>query len=152
MRDEEVPSYLERAEPQYARQLVDFTGMPAEDAQAKSRRDHEGLFPGGEPREDLLLFVLEDEAGSAVGRVMYSERPAGSGKAWLWDILIEPDARGRGYGREGMRLFEEDARARGLSAVSLNVFGGNEVARTLYRSLGYAESFVEMTKPLDEPK
>jgi len=149
MRDDEVPAYLADAEPQYAQQLVDYAGMEADAAQAKARADHEGLFPAGRPREDLLLFVLEDEEGDAVGRVMYSERPPGSGKAFLWDIEVDSEARGRGYGREGMRLFEEDARARGLRQVSLNVFGGNEVARSLYRSIGYAESFVEMTKRLD---
>ena len=152
MRDDEVPAYLERAEPEYARQLVEFAGMPEDEAHTKSRADHEGLFPGGRPREDLLLFVLEEDDGSVVGRVMYSERPPGSGKAFLWDILVEAEARGHGYGREGMRLFEEDARARGLTEVLLNVFGGNQVARSLYRSIGYAEAFVGMSRHLDEPK
>jgi len=32
--------------------------------------------------------------------------------------------------------------------VALNVFGGNEVARNLYRSLGYEENAVSMSKKL----
>jgi RimJ/RimL family protein N-acetyltransferase len=42
---------------------------------------------------------------------------------------------------------EEEARRRGLDRVGLMVFGGNEVARNLYRSLGYAEIavFVQAT-------
>ena len=43
---------------------------------------------------------------------------------------------------------EEEARRRGLRHVGLMVFGGNEVARNLYRSLGYAENAVVMSKPL----
>ena len=36
-----------------------------------------------------------------------------------------------------------------LGGVALNVFGGNEVARNLYRSLGYAEAAVFMHKPVE---
>jgi ribosomal protein S18 acetylase RimI-like enzyme len=47
-----------------------------------------------------------------------------------------------------MLYAEEEARRRGLSSISLNVFGGNEAARTLYRSLGYEELAVLMRKDL----
>jgi len=40
-------------------------------------------------------------------------------------------------------------RERGGARVELTVFGGNEVARTLYRSLGYEESAVWMGKDLE---
>jgi ribosomal protein S18 acetylase RimI-like enzyme len=45
-----------------------------------------------------------------------------------------------------MLLAESEARARGPALVGLNVFGGNEVARGLYRSLGYDEVAVMMRK------
>lgn len=61
-------------------------------------------------------------------------------------MRIEERHRGRGYGREAMTLAEVEARRLGLDRVGLNVFGGNEVARGLYRSLGYAENAVFMTK------
>ena len=54
--------------------------------------------------------------------------------------------RGGGFGRQAMLLLE--ARSRGLSRISLNVFGGNEIARSLYRSLGYAENAVQIGKTL----
>jgi ribosomal protein S18 acetylase RimI-like enzyme len=34
------------------------------------------------------------------------------------------------------------------AVVALNVFGGNEAARGLYRSLGYTEDAVSMSKPV----
>jgi RimJ/RimL family protein N-acetyltransferase len=37
---------------------------------------------------------------------------------------------------------------RGLGRVALNVFGGNEAARTLYDSFGYREHAVLMGKTL----
>ena len=42
-------------------------------------------------------------------------------------------------------LFAE-ARRRGYGRLGLNVFGNNDVARSLYRSLGYEENGVFMTK------
>ena len=47
-----------------------------------------------------------------------------------------------------MLLVEGEARDRGIGRVELNVFGGNEVARGLYRSLGYVETSVQMAKEL----
>jgi len=47
-----------------------------------------------------------------------------------------------------MLLAEAEARRRGLTHVGLAVMGGNETARRLYRSLGYAETFVSMEKPV----
>ena len=48
-----------------------------------------------------------------------------------------------------MELAEVEARRLGLARVELNVFGGNEAARGLYRSLGYAEWAVSMAKELE---
>jgi ribosomal protein S18 acetylase RimI-like enzyme len=152
MSDEELAEFLARGEEGYRRQLVDFAGMGEEEAKAKAARDYPGLFPGGRPLPDHFVFVVEEVSGHAVGHVFYAVRPPGSRKAWLYDIEIAEESRGRGYGREAMRLFEEEAADRGITTVGLHVFGGNEPARSLYRSLGYRELGVEMTKPLAEPK
>jgi hypothetical protein len=47
-----------------------------------------------------------------------------------------------------MLFAEEEARRRGHDRVALNVFGGNVVARNLYRSLRYDENAVAMSKKL----
>jgi ribosomal protein S18 acetylase RimI-like enzyme len=47
-----------------------------------------------------------------------------------------------------MLLAEAEARRRGLGRIMLSAFGGNEVARNLYRSLGYTENAVFMSKDL----
>jgi ribosomal protein S18 acetylase RimI-like enzyme len=65
---------------------------------------------------------------------------------YVYSIEISPKHRGRGFGREAMLLFEDEARSRGISTTSLTVLGGNEVARSLYRSLGYVERAVFMSK------
>jgi ribosomal protein S18 acetylase RimI-like enzyme len=152
MSAEELAAFLPRGEEGYFRQLVDFAGMSEEEARTKAARDYASVFPDGRVRDEHFVLVVEDDAGGAVGHVFYAVRPRGGRNAWLYDLEIDDACRGRGYGREAMHLFEQDAAARGLASVGLNVFGANEPARSLYRSLGYREFAVEMTKHLDEPK
>jgi ribosomal protein S18 acetylase RimI-like enzyme len=67
---------------------------------------------------------------------------------FVWNIRIDESHRGRGVGKQAMLLAEAEARTRGLTHIGLNVMGGNETARQLYRSLGYTETFVSMEKPV----
>jgi ribosomal protein S18 acetylase RimI-like enzyme len=67
---------------------------------------------------------------------------------WVWDVKIDEEFRGRGYGRQAMLLAETLARKEGALTMGLNVFGHNQVARTLYSSLGYRETAVQMRRTL----
>jgi GNAT superfamily N-acetyltransferase len=80
-----------------------------------------------------------------VGSVFLGVRDGG---AWLYDITIADGERGKGYGRAAMTALEDEVRALGHETIRLNVWGGNEVARGLYRSLGWAEESVHMRKHL----
>ena len=148
MSDDELATLLPRLDESYVRQLVDFGGMGEAEARAKSTRDHESLFPEGRLQDDHFALVVE-EAGEAIGWVVYALRP--DAKAWLYDIELEESARGKGHGREALRLFESHARSHGVREVALNVWAGNEAARSLYRKTGYSEQSVWITKPLDQP-
>ena len=61
--------------------------------------------------------------------------------------LFEP-YRGRGYGKAAMVFAEEEARRRGLTRIALHVGARNDVARNLYRSLGFEENDIAMSKPV----
>jgi GNAT superfamily N-acetyltransferase len=131
------------ADARYRGDLLDNGGLSADEARAKAAKDTEWL-------RGLPPLVLEIEReGERVGRVVLwldaFEKP---GSAWLFEIVLDESVRGRGYGREALRLAEEEARSRGMTRIDLNVFGGNAVARSLYASEGYAESSVHMGKPL----
>jgi ribosomal protein S18 acetylase RimI-like enzyme len=67
---------------------------------------------------------------------------------YVYSIEIAPDYRGRGSAARAMLLFEDEARSRSISHLGLTVLGGNNVARSLYRSLGWAERAVFMAKTL----
>ena len=75
---------------------------------------------------------------------------ASADSLWVYDIEIDPEHRGRGLGRDAMRLAEEEARRLGRQRIKLNVFARNAVARALYLSLGFEEMSIQMSKPVGE--
>ena len=150
MREDEFPAYVARGKRRYAEDMVENGGLDRESAEKKSESDWSSLFPGGVPGENQFVFAVEDETGTRVGDVWFAHRPnqVREDVAFLYSIEIDPAYRGRGLGRAAMQALETEVRSRGLGRVELNVFGGNEVARSLYRSLGYAENAVWMGKDL----
>jgi ribosomal protein S18 acetylase RimI-like enzyme len=148
LRDDELPAYIEHGKAEYARDMVENAGLSPEQAQKKSDKDWALLLPHGQPSPGHYLFAIEDESGERVGDLWFAERTNDfdATVAFVYSIEIAEPFRGRGYGRQAMLLLEDEVRARGLSHVALNVFGGNDIARSLYRSLGYAETAVWMRK------
>jgi GNAT superfamily N-acetyltransferase len=147
MRDEEFAAWLPRIRDNYAREIAEEGGYASEGAKTKAAEDMEQLFPGGRPSAEQLVFVIEADGGP-VGELWLCERTdvVQQPCLFVYEVHVRDDARGRGYGRAAMHFAEEEARRRGLPRVSLNVFGRNEVARGLYRSLGYEENAIAMSK------
>jgi RimJ/RimL family protein N-acetyltransferase len=145
VRDDELAAWLDAMHRFYVSDLERNLGLTTTEAEEKSARDHAGLFPGGSPGDGVHAFVIEDEGGDVIGRLFFAERPFG---VWLYAIELDERVRGRGLGRESMLAFEDRARDLGAAAIKLNVFGGNEAARSLYRSLGYVDEAVQMGKQL----
>jgi GNAT superfamily N-acetyltransferase len=148
MRDDEFARWLPTMRDGYAASMVDHAHVDPEAARRKADADAEALFPGGRPSPEQAVYVVEVD-GESVGGLWIAERELeGERILWIYDVDIDAPHRGKGYGRAAMQFAEEEARRRGLAAVVLNVFGGNEVARNLYRSLGYAETAIVMKKPV----
>ena len=150
LRDDELPAYRDAVERGYIDDISERGGWPRPLAEAKAAREFEQLWPGGRPAEGQAIYAVEDaETDEGVGFLWIAQRDSqGRQVLWIHDIEVDERFRGRGYGRAAMGLAEEQARQRGLARVELNVFGRNEVARSLYRSLGYEENAVWMGKDL----
>jgi ribosomal protein S18 acetylase RimI-like enzyme len=150
LRDDEVPEFIEALRDGYVRALETDAGLSAAEAEEKAAADHAGLFPEGRPQADHHLYVVERETGEPVGHLFWAKRSApGSGsRAFLYDVYIDEPFRGRGFGRQAMELLEEEVRAAGLPGLDLNVWGGNDLARSLYRKLGFEERAIFMSKEL----
>lgn len=148
IREDEFEHWLSRTRQGYAEEMVLNGGASVDRARDKAANDVEQLFPGGRPSADQSVFVIEAD-GRPVGDLWIAEREDElQHSLWIYDVHLDEAERGRGYGKAAMLHAEEEARRRGLRHVGLMVFGGNEVARNLYRSLGYAENAVVMSKPL----
>ncbi|MDP9250357.1 MAG: GNAT family N-acetyltransferase [Chloroflexota bacterium] len=148
MRPDEYPAMVAASKAGYAQDMTVNGGLPAEVARRKAETDFATILPDGLATPGHAIFVVEVDK-QPVGRLWIAERTAHGGRSlFIYDIEIDEEHRGRGFGRAAMLLAEEEARARGLGRIELNVFGGNEVARRLYRSLGYRETAVQMAKDL----
>ena len=104
------------------------------------------------PGSDAAVFVAEDGDRRPMGFVhvhtahdFFTAEVHGH----VSDIVVAAGAEGRGVGRALMAAGEGWSRARGHRLLTLNVFGGNERARKLYRRLGFAADTTKLVKVLD---
>ncbi len=149
LRDDELPAFGEVSMARYVQSIELHGGVPHELAAEKARRDFEALWPDGRPGPEHHIYAVEKD-GFGIGFLWLAERDSHGRKVvWVYDVWIDEEHRGRGLGREAMRLAEQETRMFGGARLELNVFGRNDVARGLYRSLGYEESAILMGKDLE---
>jgi len=150
LRADEYDAWYRHVTDAYGEDIATNGLVERETARRKAERDMATILSSGVETLNQLIMVLEAD-GVAVGHLWVGRREIdGRPVLYVWDIEIDPERRGRGYGRQAMRLAEETARAWGLTHIELNVFGGNQVARSLYRSLGYQERAVAMSLDLGD--
>jgi GNAT superfamily N-acetyltransferase len=149
MRDDEFDAWYDACRDAYARDIEESGGVPHDEAQKKAVDDMADLLGDRLATEGHGFFVA-DVGGEPAGWLWIAERPGMSGRQlWIYEVRVDEAHRGEGLGRALMERAEEEARDRRLPQIGLNVFGGNEVARGLYRSLGYFESAVFMVKRIE---
>jgi GNAT superfamily N-acetyltransferase len=148
LREDEFDAWRAATRDGYAYSIEFEGGVPHDAAQKKADDDFAAVLPDGIATKGHLFYVV-DEGDGPVGDLWLAEREGMSGpQLFVYDVHVDEAQRGKGYGRRLMEFADEEARRLGLPRIALNVFGGNEVARQLYRSLGYYESAVFMVKEL----
>jgi ribosomal protein S18 acetylase RimI-like enzyme len=146
--NDEFASWFSQISHNYGQDMARDAGVEPDKATAMASAQMDGLFPGQAPTPEQLVYVLEAD-GERVGSLWLCDRDDGPQHAlFVYYIGIDEAHRGKGYGRAAMELAESEARRLGIDRVALSVFGRNEIARNLYRSLGYEENAVAMTKKL----
>ena len=85
------------------------------------------------------IYVVRDGTDLvAMVSLLYTVSSAEGGKAaWLEDLVVRPDRRGRGIGRTLLKHVAAQARADGVLRVTLLTDPDNERAHGLYRSVGF---------------
>ncbi len=112
-----------------------------------------GTTPFDEDRRRVIFaeFVRDDTFGRA-WLIVAGEKPAGyvvltvsfsfeyrGRDAFVDELYIEQEFRGRGIGRQAVEFVEGVARELGVNAVHLEVSKGNDAALDLYRRAGYVD-------------
>lgn len=150
----EFDAWRPRAVAEYANDHARAGSMPADRALEMAEKQFTDLLPDGPETRDHHLLVPESD-GAAIG-VLWLYLPGdipgatadGRQSAFVYDVEVAREMRGRGFGRAVMLAAERYARERGATSMRLHVFGENLVARRLYESLGYTATNISMAKSL----
>jgi ribosomal protein S18 acetylase RimI-like enzyme len=148
MSEAEFAQWRAQAVEGYAQSWID-RGVPADEARAKSEADHLESLPDGLATPGASLrFLVHD--GAIVGHLFVGRREARFGEqaSFVYDVHVVDGHRGQGHGRSLMLLAERVSLDAGMRLLALHVFSGNTPAISLYESLGYETTAVNLFKPL----
>lgn len=138
MTDREFAAYMSRMMPTYAAEGARATGMSSEEALAFAQRQLAALLPDGVRTSGHDFLVVEASPGEGVGVLWAAVQGDGDARhLFLYDIAIDEEQRGHGYGSDALEALAETARVRGLGRIVLHVFEHNAGAIRLYERLGY---------------
>jgi len=106
------------------------------------------FFKGELERVETSLFSAEDQS-TPVGYAFIRIEPANveglcETSAWLHDLYVDPQFRGRGVGRQLISAAIESAAQLGSSSLMLGVSPTNTQALRLYEQLGMRATMIEM--------
>lgn len=153
MTAEQFDAYRAISDEGYAQELFDSGAFPTlEAARADASRQFQRLLPEGldSPGHHLWRAYVDAQE---VGLLWIWVEDAW---AFIYDIRMNEDLRGRGFGSRTLRAGANASRDLGAEILGLNVFGHNDGARRLYERSGYdtIERFhlIEATPRPDAPR
>jgi ribosomal protein S18 acetylase RimI-like enzyme len=145
MTSEEFEPFLERSVKNYAEQKTEAGNWTEEEALENSKSDFQRLLPERENSIDNRLFTIWKD-DTRVGSIWIAKIAEDTG--YIYEIYINPEQQGKGYGKQAMLEIETVAKDLGFSKIDLHVFGHNRKARNLYETLEYEVTNVIMSKKL----
>ena len=87
-----------------------------------------------------ILLLAQDDDGTVLGSLtlVIFRIPTGI-RAWIEDVVVDGDARGRGVGEALNQAALDRARSEGATTVDLTSRPSREAANRLYQRLGFVE-------------
>lgn len=147
---EDFPAFFETAVASYAHDNAASGRWLAADAAALARKETLALLPSGAATPGHHLYAIQPEGeAAAVGYLWLATLERGSQKvAYVYQVMVRPERRRRGYARAALQEAERIAAGQGHAGIALHVFANNAMARSLYESLGYEVTSLNLSKPL----
>ncbi len=141
--DDEYAEFAQQQMIECARQSVNAGEWREEEAIARAREEYAtGLLADSLRGAGHLFLKGMDARGAVVGWLWVSPAPEfletpRENKRWLSQITVEPQQRGRGWGKKMLETLHAMLAAERVEEVWLRVYDWNEPARRLYQSMGY---------------
>lgn len=123
------------------------------DEQMKSHREELTKYIGS--KQKTGIFIAKD-GNKPVGYVWISERgyqapwDCQPDPAWVYDLRVDSEQRGKGMGKDLMLQAETWAIENNFERIGLHVFSENQGATILYTKLGYKTLDFQAKKDLDD--
>ena len=136
MTEAEFERFLAVSKDEYARDRARALDTSLDEELATAEQQFAELLKDGIHTADHRLWLVTLDRSTPVGHLWVHVDPR-SRRAFIYQIRIDEEYRGKGYGKRTLELLEEELVAAGVTRISLNVFAPNHVARALYEKLGY---------------
>ena len=100
-------------------------------------------------------YILVEDDDKIIGYALIEKREAPCNEynsfkednfAYIYEIIILPEYRFKGYGTELISKAKEWAKLRNLTSIELNVLNNNYSARAFYENVGFEEYQIKMRK------
>ncbi len=149
MTESEFNFWLPRSRRSYAADKMKANGLAQDEADKVAAEGFNQMLSQGINSKNNFLYSAKDAQQNILGFIWFCVLSIeGHRRAYICDVIIEEQYRGKGYGRQVMMLVEQEIKKQGLNRVGLHVFGFNERAIKLYKSMGYLTTDIEMEKTL----
>lgn len=133
----------------YAEENVKVGYWKPGEALQRSETTHANLLPDGLRTEGHHFYKAVDvETEMRVGHLWLKVEPGEERRGFIYDVFIDEEERGKGYGKAMMIALEAKAKRMKLDSLALHVFAYNDIARHLYGSLGYEVKSLNMMKKI----
>jgi ribosomal protein S18 acetylase RimI-like enzyme len=148
MTEAKFEEFKKHSQSSFAGDFAKAQGASVDEALKNASEQFDRLVSSGLQTEGQLFFdVVEQSSGKSVGYLWLGTRQSlGRKIISINDIFINPEMRGRGYGKLLMNLVDTEAKKAKAVQIRLHVFASNKVARGLYETSGYESSSLDMFK------
>ncbi|WKA56152.1 GNAT family N-acetyltransferase [Planococcus shixiaomingii] len=138
--------FIEKLVAEYAGEHIKAGTWDPEEAHGLAQSQIQQLVPEGLGTSGHRFFIALDKS-EPVGSVWLNIQPREKKKqAFIFDLKIEEQQQGKGYGKAIMAALDEYAKAENFEKIALHVFAHNERALKLYQTMGYEIKSYNMEK------
>lgn len=150
MTETDFDRFKERVVRDYAEESVAAGRVEEPSALDWARKETDKLLPDGINTKDTLLFgiVSEEHPNVSLGSIWCARDSNNGESAFVYDLFLEPDHRGQGYGTAAMENLFSVLRDHGFKAIGLHVYTHNQAAMSLYEKVGFKATGMNLSRDL----